>query len=635
MKNKKTFYVTTPIYYPSAEPHIGTAYTTIAGDILSRWNTLLDKEVFFLAGTDEHGKKMEESAERARQSPKTFADHLTLKFKETWKLLNIDYTRFIRTTDKDHEQVVQTILSEIHKKGDIYEGYYEGFYCTACEAYYTEKDLKEGCCPIHEVKIEKLKEESYFFKLSKYQKKLLKFYKDNPDFISPESRKKEIINRVKEGLQNLSISRSSFSWGIPLPFDKKHVSWVWFDALPNYLTGIGYLENSKQFKKFWPADIQILGKDILWFHAVIWPAILFSLGLKTPKKLFAHGWLTIKGAKIGKSAGNAVGINNLVEKTSVDSLRYVLFRETPFGQDGEFSESVFIDRHNNELADKLGNLVSRVSTLAEMYGLQKTTPIKSDKTVKAVNNYLENLEFDKSLNEIFSFIDQLNEYIQNKKPWETKDKKVLYQLSNGIKDVAILLSPFIPRTAEKISKTFNFEISLKSLKTPLKVSKIKKSEILFRKIDKSPSPIDDMPKQKAQKSEVKTKHQETKQITTIAPEKPTKENSPKVSYDDFSKLDLKIGKILSVKNHPNADKLYVLEVDLGNNDKRTIVAGLRNHYQPEQLQGKKAVFITNLAPATLRGVESNGMLLAAVNDDDSHVTILTPDEDISEGSKIR
>ncbi len=635
MKTKNKFYVTTPIYYPSAEPHIGTAYTIIAADILSRWNSLLGKEVFFLTGTDEHGKKMEETAEKARKSPKAFADHLIVKFKETWKLLNIDYNRFIRTTDFDHEQVVQTILSEVHKKGDIYEGYYEGFYCTACEAYYTEKDLKEGCCPIHEVNIEKLKEESYFFKLSKYQKKLLQFYKDNPDFISPESRKKEIINRVKEGLQDLSISRSSFSWGIPLPFDKKHICWVWFDALPNYLSGVGYLENSNQFKKYWPADIHLLGKDILWFHAVIWPAILFSLNLPLPKKLFAHGWLTIKGAKIGKSAGNAVGINNLVEKTSVDSLRYVLFRETPFGQDGEFSESVFIDRHNNELADKLGNLVSRVSALNEKYGLQKATPIKSDKTIKVVKEHLEKLEFDKALNEIFAYIDKLNEYIQTKKPWETKDKKILYQLSNGIKDIAILLSPFIPETSKKISETFNFEISIDSLKNPLKISNIKKSEILFRKIDKSPTPIDTMSKQKAQKSEVKTKHQETKQISTIAPEKPTKDNTPKVSYDDFSKLDLKIGKILSVKNHPNADKLFVLEVDLGNNDKRTIVAGLRKHYQPEHLQGKKAVFITNLAPATLRGVESNGMLLAAVNDDDSHVTILTPDEDISEGSKIR
>lgn len=634
MKNKNKFYVTTPIYYPSAEPHIGTAYTTIAGDILSRWNKLLGKEVFFLAGTDEHGKKMEETAEKAGKSPKAFADHLTLKFKESWKLLNIDYTKFIRTTDKDHELVVQEILSELHKKGDIYQGYYEGYYCTACESYYTEKDLKDGCCPIHEVKIEKLKEESYFFKLAKYQKKLLQFYKDNPNFISPENKKKEIINRVKEGLQDLSISRSSFSWGIPLPFDKKHVTWVWLDALPNYLTGIGYLENSKQFKKFWPADIHLVGKDILWFHAVIWPAILFSLGLDMPKKIFAHGWLTIKGSKIGKSAGNAVAINHLVEKTSVDSLRYVLFRETPFGQDGEFSESVFIDRHNNELADKLGNLVSRVSALAEMYNLQKATPIKSEKTIKSVMQHIDNLEFDKALNEIFAFIDSLNEYVQNKKPWETKDKKVLYQLADGIKTATILLSPFIPETSEKISKTFNFEISLKSLKSPLQISKIKKSSILFRKIDKSPNTIVNM-KEKSKKHEVNTEKSEANNKKTIAPEKPTKDDSQKISYEDFSKLNLKIGKILSVKNHPNADKLYVLEVDLGLGDKRTIVAGLRNHYLPSQLIGKKAVFVANLTPANLRGIESNGMILAAVNDDDSHVTILTPDEDIDVGSKIR
>lgn len=631
MANKNKFYVTTPIFYPNDKPHIGHAYTTIAADILNRWNSLLGKETFFLTGTDEHGKKIENTAQKAGMKTKTFVDHLIPEFKEAWKILNIKYDRFIRTTDEDHEQVVQVILSEVHKKGDIYEGYYEGLYCTDCEAYYTEKDLIEECCPVHKKPIEKLKEESYFFKLSRYQNKLLELYRKNPEFISPPARRQEIINRVKEGLQDLSISRTSFSWGIPLPFDKEHICYVWFDALLNYLSGIGYLENTKQFKKFWPADVHLVGKDILWFHAVIWPAILFSAGIEQPKKIFAHGWWTIDREKISKSRGKLISIPELINIAGVDSSRYFLFRATPFGEDGDFSESALIDRHNNELADKLGNLVSRVSALAESYGLQKTTikELKSDKTVKSVKSYLDNLEFDKALNEIFSFIDRCNEYIQKNKPWETKDKKVLYQLANAIKDIAILLSPFIPETSEKISKVFNFNISLKQLNTDLKITKIKKAQPLFNKI---------MAKEKSMKvSKVDNPKviAKTEKVKELAPEPPTKNGSPKISYEEFSKIELKVGKILKVEDHPNADKLYILQVDLGNGDKRTIVAGLKNHYEKKHLEGKKAIFVTNLAPVTLRGIESDGMILAAVNDDDSHVTILIPDEDIAQGSKIR
>ncbi|MBX4212192.1 methionine--tRNA ligase, partial [Candidatus Pacearchaeota archaeon] len=461
------YYVTTPIYYPNDIPHIGHAYTTLSGDVLARWHRLQGKEVFFLTGTDEHGKKIEEAAKKAKLSPKTFVDHLVPKFKEAWKKLNINYDRFIRTTDSDHEQAVQVILSEVHKKGDIYEGYYEGYYCTACEAYYTEKDLVDGCCPIHKTKIEKLKEESYFFKLSKYQKKLLEYYKKNPGFISPDHRRQEIINRVKEGLQDLSISRTSFSWGIPLPFDKNHVCYVWFDALVNYISGIGYLENKTRFKKFWPVDVHLIGKDILWFHAVIWPAILLAAGIELPKKIFAHGWWTFNNEKISKSRGKVINVDELIGIAGVDSARYFLLRETPFGEDGDFSEQALIERHNHELADKLGNLVSRVTALAEKYGIEKTTPLDSKKVVKKVEKHIENYELDKALNEIFAFIGECNEYVQKKKPWETKDKKVLYQLVNAIKDISILLSPFIPETAEKIAKDIKFEISLNSLEKPL------------------------------------------------------------------------------------------------------------------------------------------------------------------------
>ncbi|MBI5803782.1 methionine--tRNA ligase [Candidatus Pacearchaeota archaeon] len=481
---KKKFYITAPIYYPNDVPHLGHAYTTIAADVLARWHKLLGKEVFFLTGTDEHGKKIAKAAEKTGKTPKQFTDSLIPEFKDAWKKLGIQYDRFIRTTDKDHEKVVQHVLEKVNKKGEIYKGEYSGLYCTDCEAYYTEKDAPDFSCPVHKKPLENLKEESYFFKLSKYQNFLLDLYKKNPDFISPESKRKEIINRVKEGLKDLSITRTSFDWGVPFPLDKKHYVYVWFDALLNYISGIGYLENKKMFEKFWPADVHIIGKDIIWFHAVYWPAMLKSAGIELPKKIFAHGWWTVLNEKMGKSAGNAVKIDKLIGYAGADSARYFLLRAAPFGDDGDFSEKELINRHNNELANKLGNLVSRVSALIEKYGLEKTEikNLKIEKTKKTIEKHFEKFEFDKVLNEIFSFTDRCNEFIQNKKPWETKDKKVLYELANAIKDFTILLSPFMPETCEKISKTFNFKIDLKEINKPLKVGKIKKSEILFRKI---------------------------------------------------------------------------------------------------------------------------------------------------------
>ena len=489
---KKTFYVTTPIYYPNDIPHIGHAYTTIVADVIARWNQkILDKEVFFLTGTDEHGKKIEETAKRKGKKPKEFVDELVPKFKDAWKKLNINYSRFIRTTDKDHEEVVKKLLQKVYDKGDIYLGEYEGYYCTGCEAYYTEKDLvntlkgTSGCCPIHKTKIEKLKEKSYFFKLSKYQKPLLELYKKNKGFLSPEFRSKEIINRVKDGLQDLSISRTSFNWGIQLPFDKKHISYVWFDALANYYTAT----RQKGKEKFWPADVHLVGKDISWFHCVIWPAILISAGIETPKKVFSHGWWTFDKEKISKSRGKVININELIGIAGVDSARYFLLRETPFGQDGDFSEKALIQRHNNELADKLGNLVSRVAGLIAPLGvpLRGARPLniecfgkkneieKSENElikkldVKKIEKLFENYEFDKVLNEIFGFIDSCNEYVQNRKIWETKNKKDLYELKESILKIAELLWPFIPESSEKITKQFS-------------AVKIKKSEILFRKI---------------------------------------------------------------------------------------------------------------------------------------------------------
>jgi len=471
----KKFYITTPIYYPNDIPHIGHAYTTVAADILARWHKLQGENVRFLTGTDEHGKKIQTAAEKLGKTPKEFVDELIPKFKDAWKKLDIKYDRFIRTTDKDHEKKVQEVLKKVFDKGDIYLGKYEGYYCVGCEAYYTEKDLENGCCPIHKTKIEKLKEPSYFFKLSKYQKQLLEFYKKNSEFISPSFRKKEIINRVEEGLQDLSISRTSFDWGIKLPFDKKHVCYVWFDALLNYYSGAD---------GFWPADVHLVGKDILWFHSVIWPAMLFSAGIELPKKVFAHGWWTFDKEKISKSRGKVINVDELIGIAGVDAVRYFFFREAPFGEDGDFSEKALIERYNNELADKLGNLISRVAALDEKYGIEKTeNKLLKKLKLKEIENHFEKLEIDKALNEIFAFIDNCNEYVQGKKPWETHDKKVLYELTDSIKAIAILISPFIPSSAEKIAKQFGFEINYKEIEKPLKIIKIKKGEILFKKIE--------------------------------------------------------------------------------------------------------------------------------------------------------
>ncbi|UZE94118.1 MAG: methionine--tRNA ligase [Candidatus Pacearchaeota archaeon] len=475
----KKFYITTAIDYVNDEPHIGHAYQKIIADVLARWHRIIDDKVFFLTGTDEHGQKIARSASEKEKEPKEFCDVMSKKFKEAWKALNIEYDKFIRTTDSDHEKFAQEFIKKVDKKGDIYKGKYEGLYCVSCEAFYTEKDLVDGKCPIHKKPVEEVSEETYFFKLSKYKEKLLEHYKKNPIFILPESRRNEIINRVKEELKDLSITRTTLKWGISFPLDKKHVIYVWFEALLNYLSGV-------QGKDFWPADVHVLGKDNGWFHAVIWPAMLLSAGYELPKTVFVHGFLTFNGEKISKSLGNVISPKVLVKKYGADSVRYFCLRQIPFaeGRDGDFNEKALIERHNNELADKLGNLISRVSALTEKYGLEKEeNKLLKDLKLLEIEKYVENFEFDKALNEIFSFIDKCNAYVQKKQPWKTGDKKVLYELVDSIKAIAILLWPFIPETSEKISKTLGFEIkSLGQIKESLEVKKIKKSEILFKKI---------------------------------------------------------------------------------------------------------------------------------------------------------
>ncbi len=608
---KKKFYITTPIYYPNDIPHIGHAYTSIVADVLARWKKIQDYDVFFLTGTDDHGKKIAQAAEKKGKTPKEFTDELIPKFKDAWKKLNIEYNQFIRTTDKNHENVIKKILQKVYDKGDIYLGEYEGLYCTGCEAYYTEKDLEDGCCPIHKTKVENLKEKSYFFKLSKYQDKLLKLYKEHPEIIMPESKRNEVISRVKEGLRDLSVSRTNFNWGIPLPFDKKHVCYVWFDALFNYYSATR--ENNKE--KYWPTNIHLIGKDILWFHAVYWPAFLMSAGIDLPKMIFAHGWWTFNKEKISKSRGRVLNIDELISIAGVDSARYFLLRATPFGEDGDFSEQALIKRHNHELANKLGNLVSRTTTLAEKYKIKQPTNYSKNKAllkklkIKEIQKNFDNYEFDKALSNIFSFVDICNEYIQDKKPWETKDQTVLYELIDSIKAIAILLWPFIPETSEKIAEQLNFKIKFKNLEKPIKLISIKKSDILFQKINEDIKNME------------KTKQTERK-------------NTNLISYEDFAKIDLRVAKIIAVEEIPGADKLYKLTVDL-ETEQRTILAGIKKYYTQQELLNRRCIIVYNLQPRKMRGIDSQGMLLAAENDDQSEVVLLQPERPINEGSRIR
>jgi methionyl-tRNA synthetase len=619
MTTKKKFYVTTAIDYVNAEPHIGHAYQKIVADALARWHKLLGENVWFLTGTDEHGKKVQESAKKAGRSPKEFVDEISEKFKIAWKALNIECDRFIRTTDEDHKKVVKEFIEKCNKAGDIYKGEYEGYYCVGCEGYYTEKDCPDLVCPIHKKPLDKLKEESYFFRLNKYQKFLLDLYKKHPEFVLPESRRNEVTNRVKEGLNDLSITRTSFDWGIPFPLDKKHIIYVWFDALINYVSGAG------KNKGFWPAELHILGKDNTWFHTVYWPAMLKSAGYKLPKTVFNHGFLSFNGQKISKSLGNVISPITLAEKYGADTIRYFVLRNFPFasGDDGDFSEKTLIERHNNELANKLGNLVSRVAALAESYGLQKTeNKLLKKLKLKEIEKYIKNYELDKAINEIFTFIDECNLYVQDKKPWETHDKKVLFELVDSIKAIAILLWPFMPKTSEKIAEQFGFKISYKEIKKPYKVQEVKKSEILFKKIeDKETNKV---------KQDAKQENKQDKKQNNI-------EGVMKMSEVDFAaweKIDLRVAEIEKIEDIPGADKLYKLSIDVGELGKRVICAGIKKYYKKEELAGKKIIYFSNLAPRLMRGIESKGMLLAAGSHEKDVCVLISPEKDITNGSKI-